>query len=269
MSAHQFFVDQLMAGNKNLQHASLEEIDLSNKTFTGVDFTSANLSETTLHGTTFKNCILSGAKLGRCDFKDTNFINCTMLTTQLQLSKGNVHLFKCKAIYAEFSGCDLQRSTFDESNLTGAYFNIASLDNSSFMHNNLNGVSFREASLERSTIINNSFKDAIFMNTDMSGVRANKNKNVTPEQLEGFKDSKYTSIGIIGAFLVSDSHPNVYMINKYYKRNQSVELINVETMKKYKRKLRVSSDLERLYVKDKFGNEYRIVDKRPKSVPYI
>lgn len=269
MSAHQFYVDQLMAGNKNLQHASLEEIDLSNKTFTGVDFTSANLSETTLNGTTFKNCILSGANLEECKFQNTTFKNCTMLTTQLNASKGKVHFFKCNAQYANFTDSEIEGSAFNQSNLTGASFLFASLDNTSFIRNNLNEVSFRSASLEGSTFIGNSFKDAKFMNTDMSGVRASKNKHVTLEQLENFFDSKYTSTSIIRRFLESDSHPNVYMIDKYNKGNQSVEIINVETMKKYKRKLRVSGDLKSLYVKDKRGNAYYILNKRPKSVPYI
>lgn len=267
--AHQFSIDQLMAGVADLTYADLSGLQVNNKEFSFVDFSHANLSKAKLQGTVFKNCKFNGANLKGANLQNTIFQGCTMQGTGLENSKGIADFIGCNMMYANLSNSKLDGSTFLKSLLTSANLQKASLINSTLISSSLIEASLDSASLQRATIRKCDFRDAEFMNTDMSAITASENKNITFKQYENFKLKKDAGKETIGKYLVSYSHPNVYMINKYIPSKQSVEIINVETMKKYRRKLRVAGSLYFIYVKDKLGNEYRIVDKRPKSVPYI
>lgn len=168
--------------------------------FRDIDFTYEELPATDLEQVRFFNCTFStiaGVLFSDCIFDGCNFSN------------------------VAFTNCKLDNVTFKNSKLTGTDFSKArdfgfqiscdncildyailegkKLNKSTFANCRIQGTDFTQADLSKCKFYQCDFSDAIFMNTNLTGVDFTTSKNFTIDPtLNTVKKAKFLSVDLHG-----------------------------------------------------------------------
>lgn len=174
-------VEEILAGNKNLERRNLQGLDLS-----GLDFTGANLAHALCGNTRFTGCRMDRADFtftlaNEADFTGTSLREARFMQTVLQkavlrqadltaarmelTTLGECDCFeavfeqaeiklcnfsKCVLTGARFGHCQLSLTSFGEAQATGTDFTAVRAFKCLFQKTGLHGASFREAVLNES-----------------------------------------------------------------------------------------------------------------------
>lgn len=151
---------------KDYSGLRLEECEYENILFQHCDFTNARFNGAAFIDCTFEQCNLSNATLDGVAFKSCTFIECKMIG--LSFSQTRDFGFEIHVI---------------QSNLSFASFDKKKLYKSMFTACNMEGVNFTQADLSKSKLDTCNLLDALFSNTNLSGVdfRTNINFLIHPE----------------------------------------------------------------------------------------
>jgi len=152
--------------SKDYSNLRLEEREYENTLFSNCDFTNSRLNGVEFIDCTFENCNLSNASLEAASLKNCTFIECKMLGLSFSQTRDfgfEIHVQHCNLSFVSFDKKKLYKSSFQNCNMEGVNFTQADISKSKLSHCNL--------------------VDALFSNTNLSGVdfRTNTNFIIHPE----------------------------------------------------------------------------------------
>ncbi len=166
----------------NFSANGIAQGDYENCIFNNCNFSNADLSGLIFSECTFKGCDLSLAKLTKTSFRDARFKDCKLLG--LQFENCNDFLFS-----ADFSGCNLNMTTFFKKRLKNTRFANCTLRETDFTESELSSSVFDSCDLTR----------AIFIHTNLekSDFRSSFNFSIDPE-INRIKKAKFSLAGLVG-----------------------------------------------------------------------
>lgn len=150
----------------NFSNTYVDEKEYENTSFIHCDFTNARLNGVEFIDCIFENCNFSNASFDATALKNCIFKDCKMLGVSFSQTRDfgfEIHLKNCNLSFASFDKKKIYKSTFHQCNMEG--------------------VNFTQADLSKSKIAHCNFLDALFSNTNLSGVdfRTNTNFLIHPE----------------------------------------------------------------------------------------
>lgn len=117
----------------------LSRADLSEMSFVGTDLNSANLDDANLSFTDFYKANLVNAQMARVDISGAKFIEANLT---------NARLYSSRTLYSDESDVWGRRASFEQANLTRAWFTNATLLNADFEGANLSSAILNSAKME-------------------------------------------------------------------------------------------------------------------------
>jgi fluoroquinolone resistance protein len=161
--------------NTNFSVDKTDREEFENCEFINCIFTSLKNLEFT--ECVFKNCNLSNADFKSCKLQDVTFSDCKLLGVNFSQTK-------------DFGFCVL----FDSCLMDYASFDRKRMNKSIFKNCKMHGVNFTQADLSKAALINCDLYEALFANTNLSGMDFTTSKNflVDPE-LNNIKKAKFLS----------------------------------------------------------------------------
>lgn len=153
--------------------------------YESVEFRSCNFTD--ISGVNFTDCLftacnLSNASVAKCKMQDIRFADCKLIGINFY----ETHDF---GFAVHFENCLLDFASFDHKKM----------NQSSFSNCRLHGVNFSQTDLSKATMGNCDLLDAIFANTNLSGIDFTTNRNFTIDpQLNLVKKAKFSSAGLAG-----------------------------------------------------------------------
>ena len=169
------------AGERDFTGIQISRCDLRDVDLSGANFTKASFKgRVDLSGANLSGANFTKAYLGGVDFRGTNLsgANCRdayLSGTELE----EVNFTRANLVNAVFAGAidngifidaDLSGASFSESVALGTIFYRANMDDVVIMECTFHGVNFTKATLRRARIENTSLTNAIFIETDLTGV---------------------------------------------------------------------------------------------------
>jgi len=169
--------------NKDFQFAKLDD-EYDNCIFKSCDFSEKDLRSISFVECAFTECNFTLTDLKGSAFKDVKFEKCKMLGVKfsdLNPFLLQMHFNECQMQESSFYNSNLKSSTFQSCKLQGADFTEANLENSLLEHCDLSDCSFDQTNLK---------------NADLTG---SFNFNIDPEknQIQGAKFSINELIGLL------------------------------------------------------------------------
>ena len=152
--------------SKDFSNKWLDETEYENIKFLNCDFTNARLNGIEFIDCTFESCNFSNAILDTASLKNCIFHECKLLGVSFSAIRDfgfEIHMKQCNLSFASFDKKKVYKSTFQ--------------------HCNMEGVNFTQADLSKSKLSECNMLDALFNNTNLSGVdfRSNTNFVIHPE----------------------------------------------------------------------------------------
>ncbi len=131
-----------------------------------VNCTFSDISQLNFIECTFRSCNLSNCKLNNCKFQDVSFIDCKLLGLNFFQAKDFAFAVNC-------IGCNMDYASFDSKKL----------NKSRFENCKMHSVNFTMADLVKAELVNCDLYEAIFNQTNLSGVDLTKvtNFSIDPE----------------------------------------------------------------------------------------
>ncbi|MEO8761777.1 MAG: pentapeptide repeat-containing protein [Bacteroidia bacterium] len=125
----------------------------------------------------FKNCNLSNAYFRNCKLQDITFIDCKLIGANFSQVADFGFCITCES-------CNLDYTSFDKKKI----------NKSGFKNCKMHGANFTQADLSKASLINCDFADALFANTNVSGVDFTTSKNfLIDPNLNNIKKAKFLS----------------------------------------------------------------------------
>ena len=152
--------NKLTPVTNDYSNARLDESEYENQLFLNCNFTNARLNGVEFIDCSFENCNFSNASLDAASLKNCSFKECKMLGVSFSQTRDfgfEIHLLNCNLSFASFDKKKIYKSTFQQCNMEG--------------------VNFTQADLSKSKLANCNLLDALFSNTNLSGVDFRTNTN--------------------------------------------------------------------------------------------
>ena len=183
---------------------------ISDKTFTGISYTSEALPKGEYDTCTFVNCDFSESYLSSISFLECEFINCnlSMVKTKGTTLK-DVVFNNCKLVGFPFHDCNafLLTVAFNDCQLNlSSFFNLK-LKSTSFKSCKLEQVDFTNADLSSSKFIECNLYRAVFDNTNLekADFKTSYNLTINPETnwIKNARFSKENALGLLSTYQIN------------------------------------------------------------------
>lgn len=183
---------------------------ISDKTFTGISYTTTPLPKGEYDNCTFINCDFSESYLSNLSFLECEFINCnlSMVKTKGTALK-DVIFNNCKLVGFPFHDCNpfLFTVTFNDCQLNLASFFNLKLKATTFKSCKLEQTDFTNTDLNQSKFIECNLYQTIFDNTNLENVDfyTSFNLNINPEtnRIKNATFSKENALGLLNTYQIT------------------------------------------------------------------
>jgi len=176
-----------------------ENLDLSSKEFTNIEFDECIFKKCDLSNSSFRNCIFTGCSFYNCDLSLIKVVNSKI---------SDISFVDCKII-----GVDWTKASWDSLIKKPIKFKTSVINSSSFYGLELEGmkikeceaidVDFRETNLNEADFTCTDFKNSIFFNTNLAKVdfsyAKNFNIDIKNNILKGALFSRYEAINLLNS----------------------------------------------------------------------
>lgn len=145
---------------KNFSNQRLDEAEYEGQQFLNCDFTNARLNGVEFIDCVFENCNFSNATFDAAALKNCLFQECKLMGVSFSVIRDfgfEIHMKQCNLSYASFDKKKVYKSSFEQCNMEGVNFTQADLSKCKMVHCNL--------------------QEALFSNTNLSGVDFRTNTN--------------------------------------------------------------------------------------------
>ena len=145
------FINMFNKGTKDFKNKSLTKIDMSHLELVGLDFTGSIFKNVNMAFTKSKMCIFNNVKfqdvtLYKSYFSCSSFYQSKLPKSVFKKSKLiTCNFFEADLAETDFSGSELNYSTFIATDLTNANLNYTSLIETEFTYSILKGTTFERS----------------------------------------------------------------------------------------------------------------------------
>lgn len=136
--------------------------DLTYRSFTDVQATSADLKRSMLYGTLFQRCVFAKVRFDNCDIEGARFTQCTFV----ECTFVDADLRSCTFAACDFENCSFEQALLLDITVQGGDFSRTIFDRASIHESTFERSALRECSIKNVSALHNTFD-----RTDFEGIR--------------------------------------------------------------------------------------------------